>query len=88
MRGARRPGLLVTRTIVADALLPAFVLISVPLAIGATGSASSGDILGGWRFVLWTLPDLGVALLVLSAVPLGLGAWKLATWARTRVRSA
>ncbi len=73
----------VGRTLVADLLLPLAVLIGLPLAIGATGSTRPGDLAGGWAFVLWTLPDIGVALLVLAIVPLALGAWKLlVTWRR------
>jgi hypothetical protein len=65
------------RTLVADLMLPVVVLLGVPLAIGATGSTRFGDLAGGWAFVLWTLPDIGAALLVLAIVPVVLGAWKL-----------
>jgi ABC-type proline/glycine betaine transport system permease subunit len=62
------------RTFVADLLLPFAVLVGVPLAIGMTGSSAAGDVVAGWRFILWTLPDLGVALLALAGVPVFLGA--------------
>lgn len=68
---------LIARTVAADLIVPLAVLVGVPLAIGATGSTRAGDLVGGWRFLLWTLPDLGLALLVLALVPLGIGAWKL-----------
>ena len=73
--GSRR--LLGARTISADLVLPLAVLIGIPLAIGATGSSPSGDVFRGWAFLLWTLPDVAVALLVLAAVPLGFGLRKV-----------
>ena len=47
------------------------------LAIGATGSSAAGDVIAGWRFVFWTLPDLALSLVVLSLVPLAVGVAKL-----------
>ncbi len=78
LAGARHPGLLVGRTILADLVLPVLVLIGVPLWIGSTGSSQPGNVLAGWRFMLWTLPDLAVALLVLAFGGLAIGAAKLA----------
>ena len=69
------------RAVVADLVLPLLVLVGLPLAIGATGS-STGGVVGGWTFLLWTLPDLGVALLILAVVPLVVGAAKVAIVAR------
>ena len=80
--GSRR--LLGARTVVADIVLPVAVLIGIPLAIGATGSSSAGDVFRGWAFLLWTLPDMAVALLVLAAVPLALGLRKVIAVARGR----
>jgi hypothetical protein len=77
LRRSGRPWLVIGRTILADAVLPAIVLLGVPLAVGATGSSAPGDVLAGWRFILWTLPDVGAAVVVLSVVPLTLGASKL-----------
>ena len=77
LRRSRRPWLVVGRTILADAILPATVLLGIPLAVGAMGSSPPGDVLAGWRFIFWTLPDVGAVIVVLSAVPLGLGALKL-----------
>jgi CubicO group peptidase (beta-lactamase class C family) len=77
---ARNRKLFLARTFVADLLLPLAVLVGVPLAIGMTGSSAAGDIVAGWRFMLWTLPDLGVALLALSIAPVTLGAVKVALW--------
>ena len=74
---ARRRRLFLARAILADATLPLCVLIGIPLAIGATGSSPPGDVVAGWRFVLWTLPDIGVALLCLSIVPIIVGTLKL-----------
>ena len=81
-RLSARPGrrFLVARTLVEDAALPLAVLVALPLWIGSAGSTPPGDVLAGWRFLLWTLPDLAVALLVLSALPLLLGAAKLVAW--------
>ncbi len=69
--------MLVARTVIADLVLPLVVLVAAPLSIGSTGSAAAGDPLAGWAFALWTLPDLTVALIVLSLIGLGLGAAKL-----------
>ena len=65
------------RTIVADFILPVGVLVGIPVAIGATGSSAAGDVIAGWRFAFWTLPDLAVSLVVLSLVPLAVGVAKL-----------
>ncbi len=81
---SRHRRLLVGRTIVADLVLPAAVLLGVPLWIGSTGSSAAGDIAGGWRFVLWTLPDLGGALLALALGGLAVGGAKLVTVAVAR----
>ena len=82
LSSSRHSGLLVGRTIVADLILPLALLIGLPLAIGSTGSSPPGDVIGGWRFVVWTLPDLGTALLILAIIPLILGALKL-SWVWT-----
>ena len=58
-----------------DLVLPVAVLVTVPVAIGWTGSTRPGDVLAGWRFLLWTLPDIGAALLALAAIGLG-WAWR------------
>ena len=65
------------RTIVADLILPVGVLVGIPMAIGATGSSAAGDVIAGWQFVFWTLPDLALSLVVLSLVPLAVGVAKL-----------
>lgn len=65
--------LLVARTILADLVLPVAVLVGVPLWIGSTGSSHAGDIVGGWRFLLWTLPDLAAALLILAFGAIAVG---------------
>ena len=65
------------RTIVADFILPVGVLVGIPMAIGATGSSAAGDVVAGWRFVFWTLPDVALSLVVLSLVPLAVGVAKL-----------
>ena len=65
-------------------MLPVTVLIGIPLAIGATGSSSAGDVFRGWAFLVWTLPDVAVALLVLAVVPLALGLRKVIAVARGR----
>jgi CubicO group peptidase (beta-lactamase class C family) len=70
-------GWFVARAIFADAALPLGVLIGVPLVIGATGSSPPGDVIAAWRFVFWTLPDIGVALLCLSIVPIAVGMLKV-----------
>ncbi len=80
--GARRPGFIVGRTILADLVLPLVVLLGVPLWIGSTGSTQPGNVLAGWRFLLWTLPDLAVALLALAFVGLAIGIAKVAGAAR------
>jgi CubicO group peptidase (beta-lactamase class C family) len=83
----RRAGssrLLGARTVGADLVLPVTVLIGIPLAIGATGSSSAGDVFRGWAFLVWTLPDVAVALLVLAVVPLALGLRKATIAARGR----
>lgn len=49
----------------------------LPLAIGATGSTHPGDVVGGWRFLLWTLPDLAASLALLAVVAMMLGIAKL-----------
>ena len=65
-RSGRHRRSLVARTSVADLVLPLLVLVGLPLAIGATGSTRAGDLPGGWAFLLWTLPDIGVAVLALA----------------------
>ncbi len=84
--GGRRRTLAV-RTIVADLVLPLAVLVGLPLLVGSSGSTHAGDVLESWRFVLWTLPDLGGAVLVLAGVPLLIGAAKLTTVLRSRRRA-
>ncbi len=73
----RRKGWLVARTVAADLVLPVAVLLGLPLWVGSTGSSPEADILAGWRFALWTLPDLAVAVLILGSCALALGAAKL-----------
>jgi CubicO group peptidase (beta-lactamase class C family) len=85
LAASRHRGLFLGRTVLADLILPLAVLIGLPLAIGSTGSSPPGDVIAGWRFVLWTLPDLAIALLVLATVPLILGGLKLGgVWTRSR----
>lgn len=73
---ARHPRLLLGRAVLADVILPAGVLIGIPLWIGATGSTRPGDVLGGWAFVFWTLPDVAWALFVLAFGALAIGLLK------------
>ena len=80
---SRHPRVFLARFLGADFLLPLAVLAGLPLAIGSMGSSPPGDVIGGWRFLVWTLPDLAVALLILSAVPLVVGAAKLASLTRS-----
>ena len=69
------------RTVLADLALPLAFLLGLPLLIGLAGSAREFDVVGGWRFVMWTLPDVGVSLILLASVPLVLGTAKLvAVW--------
>ena len=77
LRTGAHSRLLLARTVVADALLPLGVLLGLPLAIGATGSTHPGDGVGGWRFLLWTLPDLAASLALLAVVGMMLGIAKL-----------
>jgi hypothetical protein len=70
--------------VVADLILPLAALIGLPLAIGAIGSTPAWDVPAGWRFLLWTLPDLGYAVLLLAVIPLAIGAVKLAMVVRDR----
>ncbi len=86
LRRARHPRWLLARMTVADLVLPIVVLVMVPVAIGWTGSTRPGDVVAGWRFLLWTLPDVGAALLALAAVALVLGMAKV--WQSTRPISA
>jgi CubicO group peptidase (beta-lactamase class C family) len=79
---------LTLRTVVADLILPVTVLLAAPLAIGVTGSSRTGDLLAGWGFLLWTLPDIGVALLVLAGTSLALGAVKLLAARRATAAAA
>jgi hypothetical protein len=79
----RHRGFMLGRSIVADAALPIAVLGGLPLLIGMTGSSPSGDVLGGWAFALWTLPDIAVTVLALALGGLLLGAIKL-TASRTQ----
>ncbi len=71
-----------TRTVLADLVLPMVVLVGVPLAIGSTGSTPAGDVLAGWRFAFWTLPELAGVLVALACGALAIGAWKLAVLLR------
>jgi CubicO group peptidase (beta-lactamase class C family) len=77
LQGARHPRLLVGRTVVADLALPVLVLVGIPLWIGSTGSSQAGSVIAGWRFLLWTLPDLALALLALALGALAVGASKV-----------
>jgi CubicO group peptidase (beta-lactamase class C family) len=78
--GSRHRRTFLARTVLAALILPLVVLIGLPLAVGSTGSSPPGDLMGGWRFVLWTLPDLGFALLTLATIPLILGGLKAYGW--------
>lgn len=88
LQGARQPRLLIGRTLVADLTLPVLVLVGIPLWIGSTGSSQAGSVISGWRFLLWTLPDLAVALLALALGGLAVGAAKVvlvrAAWRPSR----
>lgn len=75
------------RTVLADLALPLVVLLGFPLLIGLAGSAREFDIVGGWRFTMWTLPDVGVTLLLLATVPLVLGTAKLVAVSRMAQRA-
>jgi CubicO group peptidase (beta-lactamase class C family) len=77
LANTRHRGFMLGRTIVADAALPIAVLGGLPLLIGMTGSSPSGDVLGGWAFALWTLPDIAVTVLALALGGLLVGAIKL-----------
>jgi hypothetical protein len=79
LAAAARRRWFVARTVLADAILPSAVLIGLPLLIGATGSSPVGDVLAGWRFLVWTLPDLAIAVAVLCSGALLIGAFKLAS---------
>ena len=76
LAGGRHRRWLVGRTIAADLALPIAVLLVLPIWIGSTGSSPAGDVAAGWRFALWTLPDLAIAVLVLSTGALAIGAAK------------
>ncbi len=67
----------VARAIVADGVLPACVLVGVPLWIGSTGSTRAGDVLGGWRFAAWTMPDIALPLIVFGVGAVAIGVAKL-----------
>jgi CubicO group peptidase (beta-lactamase class C family) len=69
--------LFLARTFAADALAPLAVLGGLPLLIGATGSSAPGDVLGGWRFLVWTLPDIAAVLIALAVGAAALGVLKL-----------
>lgn len=84
VHGSAHPRFLAGRTLIADLLLPLVVLAGLPLLIGATGSSRSGDVIGGWTFLLWTLPDIGATLLALAAGALLVGALKLTMLVRSR----
>ena len=64
-------------TLAADALAPLAILGGLPLVIGATGSSAPGDVLGGWRFLVWTLPDIAALLIALAVGAAALGVLKL-----------
>jgi CubicO group peptidase (beta-lactamase class C family) len=76
------------RSVVADALLPLAVLLGLPMAIGALGSTPPGDVIAGWRFLAWTLPDLAAGVGLLCAGALLVGVLKLATFVRAGQRLA
>ena len=82
LRRTRHPRWLLARTAIADVALPVAVLVTVPIALGWTGSTPPGDAIAGWRFLMWTLPDIGAALLALAAVALAVGLLKV--WQATR----
>ena len=83
----RHPRFLIARTILADLGLPVAVLVGVPLLIGSTGSSHAGDIVGGWHFLIWTLPDLAVALLLLAFGGIAVGISKAFLWRATPRRT-
>ena len=68
---------LMGRTVVADLILPLAVLVGVPLWIGSTGSSPAGDVPAGWRFIVWTLPDIALTLLAITLAALALGIVKI-----------
>ena len=77
LAAARHPRLLIARAILADLVLPLIVLLGIPLWIGSTGSSHPGDVISGWRFMLWTLPDLATTLLALAFGGLLVGVAKI-----------
>ena len=72
-----------TRSVVADGVLPLAVLIGVPLLIGSTGSSQAGDVASGWAFAIWTLPDLAWTGLLLAFGGLAVGCYKLLAMRQT-----
>jgi CubicO group peptidase (beta-lactamase class C family) len=85
-RSHRRRSWLAVRTAIADGVLPVIVVLGLPLLIGTTGSTRPGDVVGGWQFVLWTLPDLGWPMLAMAILALLLGVLKAAVVAGGRGR--
>ena len=81
------PRRLVARTFAEDFVLPVAVLLLLPMWIAATGSSRPGDLVAGWSFALWTLPDLAGAALALAVGGLAIGAVRLA-WLRGGVAAA
>jgi hypothetical protein len=77
LEGTAHPVPFLGRTVVADALAPLAVLVGLPILIGTTGSSPPGDVVGGWRFLAWTLPDIAAVLLVLAVGSAALGVLKL-----------
>lgn len=75
---------LIGRTVAADLIVPMMVLLGLPLWIGSTGSSRPGDLVAGWHFAVWTLPDLAIALLILAVCGLAIGAAKVIAVAATR----
>lgn len=86
LAAARHRRRFVGRTVVADLVLPLVVLIGVPLWIGAAGSVPQGEIVAGWGFTLWTLPDISLTLLVLAFGALAIGVAKLVAVRATGLR--
>jgi CubicO group peptidase (beta-lactamase class C family) len=76
-RRVARPRVHVASIALASGLLPVAILVGLPLAIGLAGSAPPFDPIAGWRFVLWTLPDIGLSLLLIALALLAIGSMKL-----------
>lgn len=74
---ARRPRMAVATSMLFDGALPLAILVGLPLWVGTTGVTPPLDVLGTWAVAMWTLPDVAVSLLALSAVLLAIGVIKV-----------